>query len=226
MATLDMPFMRLYRNKNKDSTSLRTDDIIGAKPRKAVRDRDPEAFDKMTQLKKLQQNAEMNGSDPMRRTNKNIDHYHRMMSNLPGGLPKWEGMYTAQKGGSAGVRDALTQYEKSEQLSPSPPNQAQYVKAPFFREEKQAPQNIEYPKQRDQPSIRTEGSLDAKKMAAQNSLNGVLGGGKKHFGQPPGQNFGIDPEQLPELPRPTRFRSPQPYNTKEKHNMSLLLAHQ
>lgn len=221
-----MPYMRLYRTKNKESSSLRTDDIMGAKPRRAVRDRDPEAFNKMNQIQKLQQNVNVEPSDPMRKTSKNLDHYHRMMSNLPGGVARWEGMYNAPKGNSAGVKDALTHYEKSDGQVPSPKKDTQYVKAPYFRDEHPDLHMAGAVRPRDQPQNRVDGSLDAKRFAAESSLGGLRGPDRRPFGQPNNQDFGISPEKLPSLPHPTRFRSPQPLKGKDNHDMGLLLAHQ
>lgn len=226
MATLDLPYMRLYRNKTKETNSLRTDDIIGAKPRRAVRDRDPEAFDKMNQLKKLQQNVNVEGADPMRKTSKNLDHYHRMVSNLPGGVARWEGMYNNQRGGGSGMKDVLTHYENNEDKAPAATRDANNVKAPFYRDEKAPLESSYNVKRREIPSTRLEASLDAKRFAAESSLNGLGGADKRPFGQPSNPDFGVKPEQLPTLVRPTRFRSPQPMNGKEHHDMSKLMAHQ
>jgi hypothetical protein len=226
MASLDMPFLRLYRNKTKETGSLRTDDIHGAKPRRAVRDRDPEAFEKMSQLKKLQQSDNNDGLEPVRKGNKNLDHYHRLMSNLPGGLEKWEGLYNSPQKGSQGMRDALTHYETPAAMPSPMKRDVQHVKAPFYRDERSSPPSLGNFQGRDGgPSQKENPSFGASRFAAENSLTGLDGKNSKPFGQSGVE--GIQPERLPNLPHPTRFRSPQPARLRDQsHDMSALMAHQ
>lgn len=228
MATLDMPYIRLYRNKTKDTASLRTDDILGAKPRRAVRDRDPEAFEKMTQLKKFQQNGE--GHESLRNTNKNLDHYHRIMSNLPGGIARWEGMYNSHKGGSMGMKDALTHYETPDDQPNPEKRDLQYVKAPFFREEPSSPPSLVAHKPKPNHTYEAGNtSFGAKRFAAESSLNGIGVSGSPQYQYSKGSDIGqlgIQPEKLPSLPPTTRFRSPQPLKSRDTHDMVSLMAHQ
>jgi hypothetical protein len=219
--------LRLYRNKTKDTACLRTDDIVGAKPKQATRQRDPDAFVKMQQAKKTEPNGMIESSGHLRRSSKNLDHYHRMMSHLPGGLARWEGMVNSKKAGSSGVKDAMRHQDPSPgQASPERRGNS-YSKSPYFREENSSPPVMETYQPREQSQSRPQApAYGAKQFAAENSLHEVKATGKRQFGHPNISDIGINPERLPSLPAATRFRSPQPAKARDNHDMHALISHQ
>ena len=84
----------MYNKKTKDSNILRTEDIEGTKPKRGGFERHPDAFTKMVEPR-LDTYSVVALSSPRysRLTSlrtKNLDHYHMMMRNLPGGVEKFE----------------------------------------------------------------------------------------------------------------------------------------
>lgn len=218
MAFVDMGYQRLYRNKVKEGNSLKTDDITGAKPRRAVRDRDPLAFDKMNDLKATNGNLGMDDGMQVRPGAKNLDHYQRMIRNLPGGAEKWEGAYAMQMKNGDGVRGLMKYKEPNRYDVEITPKPGAFLRSPHHRDERSSPSAFNDFFQNNMGGVIPKST----KIAGERSLDASNSEFSKPFGRPGIE--GIESEKLPTLPHPTRFRSPQVTRGRNE-NMNAIMSH-
>lgn len=216
MAFLDKGFHKLYQKKLREGNSLKTDDIIGAKPRRAVRDRDPEAFEKMSRIQGVSGDYDMQSQAQLRPGAKNLDHYHRLMNNLPGGAKKWEDVYSMQKAKGDVVGGLIKHNEQLYNVKQTTPKIGTIAQSPYYRDERSSPPAF----QNSSPELRLGGNMKITTMAAERSLDADIGSPSKRFGRP--ELDGIRPEKLPALPHPTRFRSPQVTRGNDNDMMALM----